>query len=102
MSWLARAEQACVAVEVVISLYWAHDIRVYDRSRATVATPVTIAIGTREKHNLVRFGNNNQGDRGAETESCTCVYRLAVASRRGRSLGARREGRGKRKGTDFE
>lgn len=86
VSWLARTEQACVAVEVIISFYWVHNIGVDDRSRATVPILVTVTIGGREEHYFVGFGNDNKCDLGVETESCTCVYGSAVASRRARSI----------------
>jgi hypothetical protein len=95
VSRLARAEQACVAVEVVISFDWAYDIGVYNRARATIPESlVTVALGTREKDNFVGFGDDNKGDRGAEIESCTCIYGFAVVSRREISLGARTRGKG--------
>lgn len=94
MSWLARTEQACVAVEVVITFYWADDIGVDDCSRVTVPFLVTVVIGRREEHHFVGFGNDNKCDLGVETESFTCVYGLAVASRRARSLGVKTRGKG--------
>ena len=72
VSWLARAEQACVAVEVIISFDWAHNIGVYDRARVAVPAPVTVAIGPREEGHFVVLGNNNKCDCGFETKSCTC------------------------------
>jgi len=87
VSWLARAEQASVAVEVIVTLHWTHDIGVYDRARAAIPTPVTVAIrvGPREENHFVVLGNDNKGDFWVEIESCTCFCWLAVM-RRGRSL----------------
>ena len=36
VSWLASAEQACMAVQVIISFYRTHDIGIYDRARVAV------------------------------------------------------------------
>ena len=95
VSWLTRAEQACVAVEVIISFDWAHNNGVYDGAREAVPTPaVTVAIGPREEDHFVLLGNDNKCDRGFETKSCTCFCELAVLRRRGRSLGARTRGKG--------
>jgi hypothetical protein len=101
VSWLARAEQASMAVEIIVSFNWAHDIGVYDRARETVPFVVTVTIGPREEDDFVVLGNDNKSDCGFETKSCTCVCRLAVLRRRRRPLGARTRGKGKkRKGTD--
>jgi len=73
VSWLARAEQACVAVEVIIGFDWAHDIGVNDRASAAVPLPVTVAMGPREEDYFVVLGDDNKCDGGFEIQSCTCV-----------------------------
>jgi hypothetical protein len=80
VSWLARAEQASMAVEIIVSFNWAHDIGVYDRARATVPF-VTVTIGPREEDHFVVLRNNNECDCGFESKSCTCVCGLAVLRR---------------------
>jgi hypothetical protein len=88
LSRLVRAEQACVAVEVIIDFNWTHNIGVYDHARAAVPTPVTVVIGPREEGHFVLLGNDNKCDRGFETKSCTFFCGLKVL-RQGRSLRAR-------------
>ncbi len=85
VSWLARAEQACVTVEIVIIFDWAHDIPVYDRARVAVPFLVTVGIGPREEDHLVFLGNDDKCDLGVKTHSCTCVCGSAVV-RQGISL----------------
>jgi hypothetical protein len=96
VSWLARAEQACVAVKVIVGFDWAHDIGVYDRARAAVPLPVTVAMGPREEGYFVFLGDDNKCNRGVEIQSRTCVCGLAVVRRRGRSLGVRTRGKGEK------
>jgi hypothetical protein len=98
VSWLARAEQACVAVKVIIILYWAHDISVDDRARAAVSFLVTVKRRLREEDHFVLLGNNNKSDRGIEIKASACVCRLAVVGRRGTSLGVQTRGKGERDG----
>ena len=89
MSWLARAEQACVAVQVIISFYGTHDIGIYDRARIAVPFRVTVTLSSREEYYFVGLGNNNERDCGFETKPFTSVCGLANLRRRGSSLGAR-------------
>jgi hypothetical protein len=95
VSWLARAKQACVVVEIKIGFDWVHDIGVDDCARAAVPLLVTVAIG-REEHHFVVLGNHNKCDRGVEIQSCTCIYGLAGVRMRGRSLGGRTRGKGRK------
>jgi hypothetical protein len=69
VSWLARAEQACVAVEVIVRFNGAHDIGVYDRARAAVPFCVTDTIAPREEGYFVVLGNDNKRYCGFETKS---------------------------------
>jgi hypothetical protein len=94
VSWLARAEQACVTVEIVIVLYWVHNIGVNDSAREAVPFfQVTVALGPREEHNFVVLRHDNKCNCRVEPESCACFCGLAVVRRRGRSLGARTRGK---------
>jgi hypothetical protein len=93
VSWLARAEQAGVTVEIIICFHRTHDIGVYDRARVAVPFLVTVTIRNREEDYFVFLGNDNKCDRGAEVKSRSCVCGLAVVKRRERSLGARTRGK---------
>ncbi|SRR6266436_4698829 len=42
--WLARAEYACMAIEIKVCLDWTDHIRVYDRAWAAVPFRVAVAI----------------------------------------------------------
>ena len=95
MSWLARAEQACVAVEVIIGFNWAHHIGVDDRARAAVPFLVSITIGCGEEDYFVLFGNNNKRYGRVEIKCCTCFCGLAIVKI---SLGARTRGKGEKGG----
>jgi hypothetical protein len=68
------AEQACVAIEIIIAFNRTHHIRVYNCVRAAIP--------------LLALGNDNKCDRGMEVKACTCVCELAVARERGISFGA--------------
>jgi hypothetical protein len=62
VSRLARAKQACVAVEVKVRFNRAHDIGVYDRAREAVPFLVTVIFSPWEEGHFVVLGNDNQRD----------------------------------------
>ena len=74
VSRLARHEQACVAIEIIIAFNRTHHIRVYNRVRAAIP--------------LLALGNDHKCDRGVEVKASTCVCELAVARERWISFGA--------------
>ena len=68
MRWFARAEQARVAVEVIVELDWADNIRVYDRARAAVVVLVAIGTRSREEDHFVVLANNDESNNWFELE----------------------------------
>jgi hypothetical protein len=104
VSWLARAEQACMAIEIIIVFNRTHHIRVYNRARVAVPFSVTIAFGPREEDHFVVLGNDNMCDRGVEVKARTCVCELAVVREREILFGARirRKGEKERGRTSYE
>ena len=98
VSWLARAEQACMAIEIIIVFNRAHHIRVYDRARVAVPFLVTVTFGPREKDHFVVLGNDYMCDRGVEVKACTCVCELAVVRGERYYSERRYDGRGKKRG----
>ena len=55
-----------MAVEVIVELDWADDIRVYDCAWAAVVVLVAVARG--EEDHFVVLANDNKGDGWAEIE----------------------------------
>lgn len=76
MGWFARAEYARVAVEVVIRLDWADNVRVYNRARDTVIVPVAISIRNWEEDHFVVFANNDESNRRIKIKFITSICRF--------------------------
>lgn len=91
MSWLARAQQASVAIQIIVRFDGAHDIGVYDCAREAVPFLVSVAIRCGEEHHFVLFRNNNKSYCRVETKSCTCICGSVIVRI---SLGARTRGKG--------
>ena len=52
VSWLASAEQAYMAVQVIISFYRTHDIVIYDRAKVAVPFQVNVTLPRGKKTTL--------------------------------------------------
>ena len=91
VSWLARAQQASVAVQIVVCFDGAHDIGVNDRARQAVPFLVSVAIGCGKEDHFVLLRNDNKSYLGVEVKSCTCFCGPAIVRI---SLGARARGKG--------
>lgn len=59
VSWFARAEQARVAIKVVVELDWADHVRVYDRAREAVLVPVAVGVRSGEKDHFVVLADDD-------------------------------------------
>lgn len=75
MCRFARAEQACVAIKIIVKFYRADNIRVYDRAWEAVIVLVTISMRNREEDHFVVFANNNECDCGIEIKFIACICR---------------------------
>jgi len=64
MSRLARSENPCVAIEIVIPFHGTDDIRINDRARGAVPTAVGIAIGSGEEYHLMVLSDDDKGNCG--------------------------------------
>ena len=76
MCRFARAEQACVAIKIIVKFYRADNIRVYNRAWEAVIVLVTISVRNREEDHFVVFSNDNECDCGIKIKFITCICRL--------------------------
>ena len=72
----ACAEQPCVAIKIVVELYRADNIRIYDRPWEAVIVLVAISMRNREEDHFVVFANNNESNCWIKIKFVTCICRL--------------------------
>ena len=76
VGWFACAEYARVTVEIVITLDWANNVRVYNRAWDAVIVLVAISIRNREENHFVVFANDDESNGGTEIKFIACLCRF--------------------------
>lgn len=71
--WFARSEQPCVTIKIIVELYRADNIRVYDRPWEAVIIFVAISMRNREEDHFVVFANDDECDCGIKIKFGTCI-----------------------------
>jgi len=73
VGWFACAEYARVTVEIVITLDWANNVRVYNRAWDAVIVLVAISIRNWEENHFVVFANDDESNSGIEIKFIACL-----------------------------
>ena len=72
MCRLTRAEQARVAVEVIIKFDWTNNCRVNDSARRAIAAAVGVGVRGRKEYNFVVLANDDKCNFWFEAQSVAC------------------------------
>lgn len=73
MCRLARPDNPCVAIEIVVKLHRANDPCVDNGAGGTIIAAVCIICGFGEEHHLVILANDDERDFWSEAQFVTCV-----------------------------